>query len=173
MEVTPTLGRDLHWNRPLPQKPRRGLNLGPHIANGNTTELSALDADRVVKRFKDGIDVEVAQREAENTRVASEAGLPVPRVYEITSVEGNSAIAYKRISGESMFERIGSRPWTLRWNARSLARLQAGIHEIPPSGLQTVRERLETNIREASDLEPRTRQTVLERLKSPPDGEAF
>lgn len=149
------------------------MNIGARIGHGHTAEVYALDSQRVAKRFKNGILREVAEREASNTRAAIDAGLPVPEVYELTSVEGNPAIVYERVCGDTMFAQLRPRPWTLRRNARRLAQLHREIHATTPSGLRSVHDRLTQNIQSAPGINADARKHVLSRVDALPQGHAF
>jgi hypothetical protein len=43
----------------------------------------------------------------------------------------------ERVTGPTMLEAVGRRPWTARAQARSLARLHGLVHQVPASGLST------------------------------------
>ncbi len=54
-------------------------------------------------------------------------GVPVPEVFEVTG----SDIVMERATGPTMLDVLGRRPWTLRRQARLLARLHATVHQVP------------------------------------------
>lgn len=114
------------------------MYIGSLIDRGHTAEIYAIDSQQVAKRFHDRFSLDIAEREVRNTRTAVDAGLSVPEVLELTSVDGNPAIVYERVRGETMFSQLRSRPWTLRRNARRLATLHRRIHATRPSGLPSV-----------------------------------
>lgn len=144
------------------------MNVGQRIGQGQTAEIYALDSTRVVKLFLEDIPYDVAQREAMNTRMAHEAGLPVPFVHDITSVDNQAAIIYERIDGRTMFSQVSSRLWTLRRNALRFANLHAEIHEVQGSGIRSFRGRLTEAINEVTDLAQDVRHRVLTQLESLP-----
>lgn len=148
------------------------MELGPRLGSGQTADVLAIDSDRVLKRFKPGTPFEVAQREAENTRIANEAGLPVPNVHDVTSQEGRPAIIYDRIDGPSMLSDLVSRPWTLHRHARTLAELHASIHAVQPADGRSHRQRLAQDIEEAPRLSPRMRRRIRTRLEDLATGQS-
>jgi aminoglycoside phosphotransferase (APT) family kinase protein len=97
------------------------------LAAGRASEIFDLGDGRVLRRFRAGGDPE---REALVMRHARANGYPVPRVIEVTP----DALVLERIEGNTMLAELRRRPWTLRRNARLLARLHARLHEIaaPP-----------------------------------------
>lgn len=143
------------------------------VATGRTADIFALDSDRVLKQFECGTAPDTARREADHTRIAGDAGLPVPTVHDVTSVDGRPAIVYERIDGPTMRSILQTRPWTVRRNAHRLAELQVAIHATRPTGLPSYRERLAGRITDAPGLSHDARQRVLSRLESLPDGRAF
>lgn len=149
------------------------MDIGTRIGGGRTADVYALGTERAVKRFKDGTPLDTAEREATNTRIAVDAGLPVPTAYEVNSVGGNPTITFERVRGESMLSRVQFRPWTLRKNARRLAQLHARIHAVRPSGLSSVRERLTRNIQQVSELEPEVRERALSKIEQLPQGRSL
>jgi aminoglycoside phosphotransferase (APT) family kinase protein len=155
------------------------MTLGPILGRGRTAEVYALDAERAVKRFAAGVPYRVAEREAENTRVAVAAGLPAPTVHGVVRLDGRPAIVYERVHGPSMEARLRSRPWTLRRAGRRLASLHARIHATVPtdvaahSGLPSVRDRLRRTVRRAPGLTPRDRWRTLSTLASLSRGDAL
>lgn len=149
------------------------MGCGQLIGSGQTADVIALDANRVRKQFNAGIPGDVARREAANTRIATEAGLPVPAVHDVTTVEGQSAIIYDRVDGSSMLSELLSSPWTLRRNAHRLAALHATIHSVRPTGGRSLRERWRQNLDDAPGLTPRTRRKLRSRLDALPEGSAL
>ena len=148
------------------------MDLGRVVASGRTADVLSLGADRVVKRFERGTPRAVVVREVENTRAVEAAGLPVPAVHGVTSVDGRPAIVYERVDGPTMESRLTARPWTVRATARRLADLHASIHERRAPGLCSVRDRLIDDVREAPGLSPESRERVLSGLDSLPAGSA-
>ena len=54
-------------------------------------------------------------------------GVPVPEVFDVSGAD----IVMERAAGLTMLEVLGSRPWTVRAQARLLARLHALVHAVP------------------------------------------
>lgn len=149
------------------------MGVGERIGSGQTAEIYALGSDRAVKRYEDRVPRDVAEREYANSMVADDAGLSVPSVYELTSIDGNPGLVFERIRGETMHSRVRSRPWTIRRYARCLARLHTDIHTIHPAGLRPVRKGLRRNIRDVSGLEQEDTDRVLSVLAQLPAGDSL
>ncbi len=54
-------------------------------------------------------------------------GVPVPEVFEVSG----SDIVMERATGPTMLDVMGRRPWTVRKQARLLARLHGLVHQAP------------------------------------------
>ncbi|MCW2933387.1 MAG: hypothetical protein JWM19_4349 [Actinomycetia bacterium] len=58
-------------------------------------------------------------------------GVPVPGVFDVSGPD----IVMERAVGPTMLDFVGRRPWTVRTQARSLARIHGLVHQVPASGL--------------------------------------
>ena len=83
---------------------------------------------RVLRRYRDGRDPAAVDREAQVMAHARAHGVPVPEVFEVAG----SDIVMERVTGPTMLDVLGRRPWTLRRQARLLARLHETVHQAPP-----------------------------------------
>ena len=82
---------------------------------------------RVLRRYRDGRDAAAVDREARVMVHARAHGVPVPEVFEVDG----SDIVMERATGPTMLDVLGRRPWTLRRQARLLARLHETVHRAP------------------------------------------
>jgi hypothetical protein len=57
--------------------------------------------------------------------------VPVPEVFDVRG----SDIVMERAVGPTMLDYVGRRPWTVRAQARLLARLHGLVHQVPASGM--------------------------------------
>ncbi|MFE5330309.1 phosphotransferase [Embleya sp. NPDC056575] len=95
------------------------------VATGRDADVFALDARRVLRRYRDGGDVA-----AEAAMMAHVGGLgfPVPRVY---AAEGGDLVL-ERLTGPTMLQALGSGEITTSAAAEQLAGLLARLHALPP-----------------------------------------
>jgi aminoglycoside phosphotransferase (APT) family kinase protein len=104
--------------------------LGPQIAAGRDTVIHALGADKVVRRAPDDRSFE---GEAEIMEQVRATGFPVPEVFRVAPGE----MVLERISGPTMLEDLGKRPWRMGAHAKVLADLHDRLHRLPaPDGLR-------------------------------------
>lgn len=79
------------------------MNLGNPIAKGNTAEIY-LNDNKVVKLFKEYLPNTESLYEANKQKFAYSRGLQVPKVYEVTKLQGRQAIIMEYIQGKSVGE---------------------------------------------------------------------
>jgi aminoglycoside phosphotransferase (APT) family kinase protein len=95
------------------------------IASGREADVFALDARRVLRRYRRVADV---TREAEAMAYAASRGYPVPAVYEAHGAD----MVLERLDGPTMLQAIAAGDLTMRAGAEILADLLRRLHELPP-----------------------------------------
>jgi tRNA A-37 threonylcarbamoyl transferase component Bud32 len=108
------------------------------VAKGRDADVFAVGDDRVRRRFRNGRTGQV-EREAAVMALARDAGVAVPEVFEASGAD----LVMARLSGPTMLDRLGRRPWLAGRFGRELAAWHAAVHEVrvPPSlGLAQVGE---------------------------------
>jgi len=142
---------------------------GATIARGNTAEIRVLDDGRVCKLYDDPDAVESARYEARATRIANEAGLPVPAVDGLVTVDERPGVVLERVDGPSLLDDLEGRPWTLASGARTLADLHARIHGRRAPDLPLLTDRLRERIERAPSVSAAVHGRALAVLESLPD----
>ena len=106
---------------------------GPLIGAGRAADVYAIGSGRVLRRYRVPFDV---RAEAEMMRHLSQAGYPVPAVYD---ADGRDLVM-ERLDGRDMLADVSRRPWLARRHARTLADLHDRLHQItaPPGWPQVV-----------------------------------
>src|SRR5215472_13478770 len=92
---------------------------GTLIGSGRNADAYDLGDGRVLRRYRDGRDARRVFAEAQVMTHVRACGIPVPEVFDVSG----SDIVMERAVGPTMLDALGSRPWTLRAQARELARL--------------------------------------------------
>lgn len=139
------------------------------IAQGRTAEIYTWDDGHVLKLYREWCPPDWVDYEARIARAVYEAGIPSPKTGEILEVDGRRGLMYERLEGISMLEDMNARPWMLWEHARSLAKLQAGIHQKSIPGLPTYKERLRYDISKTPQLTDDLRSKTLALLDTMPD----
>jgi aminoglycoside phosphotransferase (APT) family kinase protein len=146
---------------------------GPLIGRGARADVFAWGEAQALKLFWKGTNPSGVEGEARLTKMAYEAGLPVPAVAGVVTVDGRPGIIYQRIKGPTMLETVLAAPMRQSGPARRAAELHAQMHAIPAPGLPSQRDRLERNIQRAAVLPQRLRDAALAALARLPDGESL
>jgi aminoglycoside phosphotransferase (APT) family kinase protein len=100
---------------------------GTLVGAGRNADVYDIGGGRVLRRYRDGRDGAAVDREARVMVHARAHGVPVPEVFEVHG----SDIVMERAVGPTMLDVLGRRPWTLRRQARLLARLHETVHQAP------------------------------------------
>jgi tRNA A-37 threonylcarbamoyl transferase component Bud32 len=103
---------------------------GPLIGRGRNADVFDIGGGRVLRRYRDGRAPLAVAREAEVMTHARAHGVPVPEVFDVSGYD----IVMERAAGPTMLDVLMRRPWTLRTQARLLARMHAVVHAVPAPG---------------------------------------
>ena len=139
------------------------------MAQGRTAEIYAWDDQHVLKLYRKWCPPDWVDYEARIARAVYEAGIPSPEAGEILEVDGRRGLIYERLEGVSILQDMNARPWTLWKHARSLAELQAGIHQKFIPGLPTYKDRLHYDISKSPQLTDALRTKAIALLDTLPD----
>jgi len=100
---------------------------GTLVGAGRNADVYDVGGGRVLRRYRDGRDAAAVDREAQVMAHARAHGVPVPEVFDVSG----SDIVMERATGPTMLDVLARRPWTLRRQARLLARLHETVHQAP------------------------------------------
>jgi hypothetical protein len=99
---------------------------GALLASGRDSDVFEYGSGLVLRRSREGHSMSTEARTMEYVRGL---GYPVPAIAEIS--DDGTDLVMERVDGPSMLDEIGRRPWTVRRQARLLARLHQRLHRIP------------------------------------------
>lgn len=103
---------------------------GTLIGRGRAADVYALDAGRVLRRYRTSLS---CAAEADLMRYLRQAGYPVPEVFAVDGTD----LVMERLYGRDILTDLAKRPWRIRRHARTLARLHDRLHQIAgPAGLR-------------------------------------
>ena len=112
------------------------------IAEGREAEIFEYGDGRVLRLYRGDRPLEHAQAQAAILQAAADAGVRVPAVHGVETVDGRHGIILERISGDDLFEIVARKPWRIPSLSGLTARLQASMHgQAAPLALEPVRER--------------------------------
>ncbi|MEX0683173.1 MAG: phosphotransferase [Dehalococcoidia bacterium] len=141
------------------------------IAHGREAEIFEHGEGRVIRLYREGHSLAEAEKQALILRAAAAAGVRVPAVHSVVTVDGRPGIVMERIDGDDLFEIIARKPWRV-WSISSMcARLQAGLNEgRAPAELMSARDWHRDHMERAADVPPGAKEAALARLDTLPDG---
>ncbi|WP_145149643.1 aminoglycoside phosphotransferase family protein [Paenibacillus xylanexedens] len=155
--------------------------LGNKIGEGGCAEVFEWeDGSKIVKLAKPNTITAALEAELHHCRIASVCGLPVPKPYDLVTVEGRSGIVFERIDGETIMKRFVDRAVEQSRmqqpldtsedfvNARITAQLFYQIHSHTVVNMPSQRENIKHNIVEAKYLSQAEKAAVIAQLDQLP-----
>jgi aminoglycoside phosphotransferase (APT) family kinase protein len=104
---------------------------GTLVGTGRNADVYDIGGGRVLRRYRDGREERSVETEAQVMAHARARGVPVPEVFDVSGAD----IVMERAAGPTMLDVMGRKPWTVRAQAGSLARLHRLVHQVPAAGL--------------------------------------
>ncbi|MFE6139883.1 phosphotransferase family protein [Bacillus sp. NPDC057893] len=143
------------------------MNLGNPIAKGNTAEIYLCD-NKVVKLFKEYLPNTESLYEAQKQKYAYSCGLHVPKVFEVTEIQGRQAIIMEYVEGESVGELLLNNLSKAEHFISICVSIQQKIHAISvsPDEIEPMKERLYRQINSVHNLDEKQKGNILKRLDS-------
>ncbi|RDY72662.1 aminoglycoside phosphotransferase family protein [Halobacillus trueperi] len=141
------------------------VDLGTPFAAGNTAEVY-LFKNKVVKIFKEYLPDSEAVNEAQKQKYAHYCGLFVPKVLEVTKVDGRQALIMEYVQGETVGHLISQHPEQVEYYMNLSIDLQQNIHEHEAHSMESMQEKLSRQIKEAPRLEFRLKKELLGQLNA-------
>lgn len=143
------------------------MNLGNLIAKGNTAEIYLCD-NKVVKLFKEYLPNTESLYEAQKQKYAYSCGLHVPKVFEVTEIQGRQAIIMEYVEGESVGELLLNNLSKAEHFISICVSIQQKIHAISvsPDEIEPMKERLYRQINSVHSLDEKQKGNILKRLDS-------
>lgn len=143
------------------------MNLGNPIAKGNTAEIYLCD-NKVVKLFKEYLPNTESLYEAQKQKYAYSCGLHVPKVFEVTEIQGRQAIIMEYAEGESVGELLLNNLNKAEHYIGLCVNEQKKIHDrrVNTDEMESMRERLERQIKSVHKLDEKQKENILDKLHS-------
>ena len=142
------------------------MNMDRVISEQNN-KIVYLDGERCIKAFGEGFSKADVLNEALNQARAEEIGLHVPKVLEVTSVDGRWAIISEYIPGKTLAQLIEDQPEKKPEYIEMLVDLQMMVHEKKCTQLTKLKDKMNRRIAD-SELDATTRYDIYTRLEAMP-----
>lgn len=122
----------------------------------------------VVKVFEPGHPKSDVFNEALNTARVEEAGLDIPKVKEVTQIDGKWALSIEYKAGKTLEEMMEGDKGNLEKYMEDFVDLQLTIHNKTSPLLNKLKDKLSRQINGLKELDATTRYELLTRLESMP-----
>ena len=124
--------------------------------------------DEVIKVFAPFHSKAAVFNEALNTARVEETGLDIPKVKEVTTVNGNWALVVEYKEGQTLEELMESDPTNIETYMSQFVSLQLGMHEKKNPSLNKLKDKLMVQIDSLKEIDATTRYELHTRLESMP-----
>ena len=125
------------------------------------------DGDKCVKVFDEHYSKADVLNEALNQARIEETGLNIPRIFEVTMIDGKWAIVSEFIKGKTLAQLMQENPEKKDEYLKMLVELQMEVHAKRAPGLNKLKDKMNRKISEA-ELDATTRYELHTRLEGMP-----
>lgn len=141
------------------------MNLGNPIAMGNTAKVY-LSENKIVKVFYDFLPDTESIKEANKQKYAYSCGLPVPKILDVTKINGKQAIIMEYIKGEILGELLFKDKEQAEYYLNISVDMQLEIHSIIPNSIESMYDKLYSQIETVNKLDKRQKSYLLKKMES-------
>ena len=141
------------------------MKLGDPIAIGNTAKIYLYD-NKVVKIFNDYLPDTEALYEANKQKFAYSCGLSVPKVLDVTMIDGKQAIIMEYINGKTLGDLLFENMKKAEYYMSISIEVQQKIHLIRTNSLEPMTEKLCRQIKSVDNLDERQKLYLIQKLES-------
>ncbi|MDV2682786.1 aminoglycoside phosphotransferase family protein [Alkalihalophilus lindianensis] len=139
------------------------MNLGKPFAKGNTAEIY-LHQNKIVKVFHDHLPDGESSYEAKKQTYAHSCGLPVPEVYDVSTINGRQAIIMEFVNGRTLGEMLLEDRGQAAHYMELAVDIQRVIHQIVADSFESMAVKLRRKIEFAPQLNTKYKSALLQKL---------
>ncbi|RNA70009.1 phosphotransferase family protein [Alteribacter keqinensis] len=140
------------------------MNLGEPVAKGNTAKIY-LHENKVYKVFNSQLPSGESLYEATKQSYACLCGLPVPKILDIATMDGNQVIVMEYVKGRSMGDMVFENMELSEHFMNISVDVHRKIHSITPDSLEPMSDKLSRQI-EMADIDKRQKAALLKKLET-------
>ncbi|PQD93619.1 aminoglycoside phosphotransferase [Pradoshia eiseniae] len=141
------------------------MNLGNPIARGNTAKIYLLD-NKIIKVFNDFLPNTESINEENKQKYAYSCGLPVPKIFDVTKINGKQAIIMEYIKGITLGDLYLENKERAEYYMNISVDMQLEIHSIVPDTIESMDDKLHRQINTSPILNKRLKSYLLKELNS-------
>jgi RIO-like serine/threonine protein kinase len=131
------------------------------------TKKIYLDGDKVIKLMGEEYPAPDVLSEAHNLAAVGETGLKVPRLVEVTKIDGKWAVVWEYVKGSTLAQLMEKNKDKEQQYLERFVDIQLDMHRYSATRLPLLIEKMERKIK-ASSLDATARYEILGRLASMP-----
>ncbi|WP_417898047.1 aminoglycoside phosphotransferase family protein [Bacillus haimaensis] len=135
------------------------------IATGNTAVIY-LQENNAIKIFRDHLPASAPMNEANKQQLAYDSGLRVPKVLEVTKVEGRHALVMEYVNGKTLGQLVTENRERLEYYMGLSVDIQREIHSKKIDSLEPMKEKLVRQIQSVGCLDAEVKAALLEKIGS-------
>lgn len=139
------------------------------IGEGNTAEVFEYSNDKILKLYREGMNIHACENEFNITRYINDCLGIAPRAYEIVRIDGRIGAVYEKIEGKSMLKHMISNPITIKKESYKLAKYHFDIHKPVSINLLSVKDKLKQDISYVKELSEEEKEKIISYLDKLPD----
>ncbi|MFD2616070.1 phosphotransferase family protein [Terrilactibacillus laevilacticus] len=141
------------------------MYLGDPIAVGNTAKIYLYE-NKIIKVFNDYLPGTASTYEANKQKYAYSCGLSVPRILDVTKIDGKQAIIMEHIEGKTLGDIVSENKQQAEYYMDISIDIQRRIHMTNADSLETMSDKLHRQIKSAHGLDKRHKAILIQKLDS-------
>lgn len=139
------------------------MNLGTPIAIGNTAQIFLYE-NKIIKVFNDFLPDTESLYEANKQKYAYSCGLSVPKIFDVTTIDGKQAIIMEFVKGKTIGNLLLENMDQAEYYMNVSIYIQQKIHRIEAESLEPMSLKLHRQIESAHDLDIRQKNALLQKM---------
>ncbi|WP_078379984.1 phosphotransferase family protein [Sutcliffiella halmapala] len=142
------------------------MHLGTLIAIGNTAKIY-LSENKIVKLYNDYLPETEASYEASKQKCAYTCGLSVPKILDITKIDGKQALIMEYVKGRTIGDLVSDEMDQAEYYMNISVEIQQKIHQtVVANEFEPMTEKLSRQIASAHTLDNRHKSALLHKLET-------
>jgi aminoglycoside phosphotransferase (APT) family kinase protein len=141
------------------------VELGNPIAIGNTAKIY-LHENKIYKLFDDYLPDTESSYEANKQKYAYSCGLSVPKIIDVTKINGKQAVVMEYTRGKTLGDLLKNDMEHAEYYMSIFVDLQQKIHQVIADDLEPMAKKLHRQIRSAHNLEESLKTALIQKLDS-------
>lgn len=139
------------------------MDLGVPIAIGNTAQIYLYE-NKIVKVFNDFLPDTESSYEANKQKFAHSCGLSVPKIFDVTTIDGKQAIIMEFVKGKTIGDTLSENMEQAEYYMNISIDIQQKIHMIVADSLEPMSLKLSRQIESAQQLDKRHKSALLQKM---------